>query len=228
MPSPRNLKELRSLPGRLQPLISKARTRCQSFSRQDANFVWTPKHKERGFYSSSLIWSFLCLLPSCRLLLLVGHSCFSCSPPTTFPYFGTLWQKTMTLGRKDKAIDYLRPCSQRLSTFSIWYWGEPAIKRRPKLSKRWKKHTLIDLSGINKIRREIKARKHLVSSDFYWETNSIWLNQRKEQVAHDLNDQAMKSSFVDLKLKWRREWSWKSSWLLWISCSCVLTWSHLC
>ncbi|GFS28262.1 hypothetical protein Acr_00g0003270 [Actinidia rufa] len=51
MPSPRNLKELRSLPGRLQPLISKARTRCQSFSRQDANFVWTPKHKERGFNS---------------------------------------------------------------------------------------------------------------------------------------------------------------------------------
>jgi len=36
MPSPRNLKELRSLPGRLQPLISKVQTRCQSFSRQDA------------------------------------------------------------------------------------------------------------------------------------------------------------------------------------------------
>lgn len=86
--------------------------------------------------SSSLISSFLCLLPSCRLLLLVGHSCFSCSPPTTFPYFGMLWQKTMTLGMKDKPIDYLRPCSQRLSTLSIWYWGEPAIKHRPKLSKR--------------------------------------------------------------------------------------------
>lgn len=157
-----------------------------------------------------------------------GGPCFSCSPPTKFPYFGTLWQKTMTLGRKDKAFDYLRPCSQRLSTFSIWYWGEPAIKHRPKLSKRWKKHTLIYQTGINKIRREIKARKHLVSSDFDWETNSIWLNQKKEQVAHDLNDQVMKSSFVDLKLKWRREWSWKSSWLLWISCSCVLTWSHLC
>ena len=205
MPSPRNLKELRSLPGRLQPLISKARTRCQSFSRQD--LFGRQSTKKELLRSSSLIWSFLCLLPSCRLLLLVGHSCFSCSPPTTFPYFGTLWQKTMTLGRKDKAIDYLRPCSQRLSTFSIWYWGEPAIKHRPKLSKRWKKHTFIYLSGKNKIRREIKARKHLVSSDFYWETHSIWLNQRKEQVAHDLNDQAMKSSFVDLKLKWRREWS---------------------
>ena len=47
MSSPRNLKELRSLPGRLQPLISKARTRCPSFSRQDANFVWRPKHKEK-------------------------------------------------------------------------------------------------------------------------------------------------------------------------------------
>jgi len=53
MSSPRNLKELRSLPGRLQPLISKARTRCQSFSRQDANFVWRPKHKEKGFSSSN-------------------------------------------------------------------------------------------------------------------------------------------------------------------------------
>jgi len=124
---------------------------------------------------------------------------------------------------EDKAIDYLRPCSQRLSTFRIWYWGELAIKH---LSKRWKKHTF--QTGIKKIRREIKARKHLVSPDFDWETHSIWLNQRKEQVTHDLNDQAMKSSFVDLKLKWRREWSWKSSWLLWISCSCVLTWSHLC
>lgn len=125
--------------------------------------------------------------------------------PATFPYFGTLWQKTMTLGRKEKAIDYLRPCSKRLSTFSIWYWGEPAIKHTPKLNKRWKKHTFLYQTGIKKIRRE--ARKHLVSSYFDRETNSIWLNQRKEQVAHDLNDQAMKSSFVDLKLKWRREWS---------------------
>ena len=32
-----------------------------------------------------------------------------------------------------------------------------------------------------------------MSSDFDWETNSIWLNQKKEQVAHDLNDQVMKS-----------------------------------
>lgn len=64
-----------------------------------------------------------------------------------------LWQKTMTLGRKEKAIYYLRPCSQRLSTFSIWYWGEPAIKYTPKLSKRWKKHTLIYQTGKKKERR---------------------------------------------------------------------------
>lgn len=151
MSSPRNLNELRSLPGRLQPLISKARTRCQSFSRQDANFVCLEaKAQRKRFFFLKL----LCLLPSCRLLLLAGHSCFSCLPPTPFPYFETLWQKTMTLGRKEKAIDYLRPCSQRLSTFSIWYWGEPAIKHTPKLSKRWKKHTLIYQTGIKKIRRE--------------------------------------------------------------------------
>lgn len=63
MPSPRNLKELRSLPGWLQPLISKARTRCQSFSRQNANFVWTPKHKERGFFFLKLDLIFLMSAP---------------------------------------------------------------------------------------------------------------------------------------------------------------------
>lgn len=65
------------------------------------------------------------------------------------------------------------------------------LARDTKRCKRWKKHTLIYQTGRNKIRREIKARKHLVSSDFDWETNSIWLNQRKEQVAHDLNDQGL-------------------------------------
>lgn len=55
-------------------------------------------------------------------------------------------------------------------------------------------------TGRKKLHRE-RSEGHLVSSDFYWETYYIWLNQRKEQVANDLNDQAMKSSFVDLKLK---------------------------
>lgn len=136
-------------------------------------------------------WSDLSYVCSRLVASYYCHSCFSCSPPTTFPYFGTLWQKTMTQLRKEKAIDYLRPCSQRLSTFSIWYWGEPAIKHRPKLSKRWKKHTLIYQTWIKKIRREIKARKHLVSSDFDRETNSIWLNQRKEQVAHGSNNEIL-------------------------------------
>jgi len=45
---PHNLKELRSVPGRLQPFISKVQTRCQSFSPQDTNFFWRPKHKEKG------------------------------------------------------------------------------------------------------------------------------------------------------------------------------------
>lgn len=62
MPSPRNLQELRSLPGRLQPLISKARTRCQSFSRQDANFVWTPKQAQRKRFLFLLI-----LFPNTKL-----------------------------------------------------------------------------------------------------------------------------------------------------------------
>lgn len=156
MSSPRNLKELRSLPGRLQPLISKARTRCQSFSRQDANFVWRPKHKEKGFLflsltveslrTSRLIWSFLCLLLSCRLLLYWWATpAFRVHHRRHFLILGRYGKRRwlFEVGRKEKAIDYLRPCSQRLSTLSIWYWGEPAIKRRPKLSKRWKKHTFI-------------------------------------------------------------------------------------
>lgn len=52
MPSPRNLKELRSLQGRIQLLrrfISQASARCQSLTqlmKKDVEFVWTRKHEE--------------------------------------------------------------------------------------------------------------------------------------------------------------------------------------